>query len=174
LSEIAAINFQRLTVPAKAFVYRKEKERKAAQLYPKNNRGGKLFKIQGPWAGQDIDPVDLKGPAAIPMPVTIGRFSDFEPIFWLLAQNTTIDEGDETGSLGLETTWNNPILEFNRSIVYEDSRLNLCKKVVGLHPHWEIDGIVGVRPPNQAVPLRQQSNFHHRCQEDCRLYPQVS
>jgi NLR family CARD domain-containing protein 3 len=30
----------------------------------------------------------------------------------------------------LETTWKNPILEFGRGIVYEDGRLDLCKKVV--------------------------------------------
>jgi hypothetical protein len=49
-----------------------------------------------------MDPVDLNGPAAIPMPVTIGKSSDFEPIFVFLVQNTTIDEDDKTGTLGLE------------------------------------------------------------------------
>jgi len=132
LSEIAAIiNYERLIVPEKGFVSQKEKERKAVEMSPKNNSGGKLLKIQGPWAGQDIDPVDLNEPAAIPMPVTIGKSSDFDLVFELLAQNTTIDEGDETGTLGLETTWNNPILEFKRGIVYEDGRFDLCKKVVG-------------------------------------------
>jgi hypothetical protein len=49
MPEIAAIiNYERLTLPAKAFVREKERERLAAELYPKNNSGRKLLKIQGP------------------------------------------------------------------------------------------------------------------------------
>jgi NLR family CARD domain-containing protein 3 len=133
MSDIAAIiQYERLTTPAKALVRQKQRERTHAQLQPKNNAGGKLLQIQGPWAGQEIDPVDLKGPVAIPMPVTIGKIQDFEPIFGFLAQNKGIDEaGDVQGTHGLELLWKNPILEFNRGIVYKDGRLDLCKKVVG-------------------------------------------
>lgn len=130
MSETAAIiNYERLVVPAKAFVAEKDKERAAADNYPKNV--GKLLNIQGPWAGQEVDPMNLKGPTALPMPVEIGAASDFKPIFNFLAQNTAITEADEEGTLGLETTWKNPILEVERGIVYEDGRLDLCKKVVG-------------------------------------------
>ncbi|KAF9207745.1 hypothetical protein BGZ49_010646 [Haplosporangium sp. Z 27] len=131
LSEIAAIiQYDRLTSPAKAIVLSRRKERAVAQSQAKSQ--SKLLEIQGPWAGQDVDPGDLKGPAAIPMPVTIGETTDFEPIFGFLSEDKAITEaGDMQGTHGLELTWETPILEFKRGIVYEDGRLDLCKKVVG-------------------------------------------
>ncbi|KAH7383439.1 hypothetical protein BKA64DRAFT_646628 [Cadophora sp. MPI-SDFR-AT-0126] len=39
---------------------------------------------------------------------------------------------DYTGTRGVELLWNSPLAEFERGIVYYDSRLDLCKKVVGL------------------------------------------
>ncbi|KAF9343337.1 hypothetical protein BGX26_005896 [Mortierella sp. AD094] len=131
LPDIAAIiQYERLTRPAKAIVLSRRKERAVALCKPKNR--SKLLDIQGPWAGQDIDPMDLKGPVAIPMPVTIGKTTDFEPIFGFLSEDKAITEADDTqGTHGLELTWENPTLEFRRGIVYEDGRLDLCKQVVG-------------------------------------------
>lgn len=128
----AVIRYESLTLPAKAIVRQRHKERVVSQLQPSSNAGGKSMKIQGPWAGQEIDPLDLKGPAAFPMPVEIGKMEDFQPIFQFLSQNKTITENNDVGGTpGLEWRWNTPILEFNRGIVYEDGRLDLCKKVVG-------------------------------------------
>lgn len=132
LSEIAAIiKYERLTTHSKAIVRQKRADMtRAAQL--KNNIGGKLLKVQGPWAGQEIDPVDLKGPAAIPMPVNIGTAENFRPVFSFLAEDKAIEEANESqGSHGIELLWKTPLLEFERGIVYEDGRLDLCKKVVG-------------------------------------------
>lgn len=133
LTEIAAIiKYERVTLHGKAVVRQNKQQRVKEELRPKNNAGGKLLRIQGPWAGQELDPVDLKGPAAIPMPVEIGKIEDFEPIFQFLAQDVAITEADESQSThGLELLWKNPLVEFNRGIVYEDGRLDLCKKVVG-------------------------------------------
>jgi len=133
MSDVAAIiQYERLTTPAKAIVRQRQKERVDSQLQPRNNVGGKLLKIQGPWPDQEIDPVDLKGPVTIPMPVQVGRTKDFQPIFAFLAQNKTITEGGVVqGTPGVEPVWKTPLLEFNRGIIYEDGRLDLCKKVVG-------------------------------------------
>lgn len=152
----AIIQYERLTTPAKAIVRQRQKERVDAQLQPRNNLGGKLLKIQGPWPGQEIDPVDLKGPVAIPMPVQVGRTEDFKPIFAFLAQDKTITEdGDVQGTHGIELVWKTPLLEFNRGIVYEDGRLDLCKKVVGPNAYWKIDGQFGIQPSHPALPPRQ-------------------
>jgi hypothetical protein len=86
LTEIAAIiKYERLISPAKSIVRDKQK----ARLAPKNQ--AKLLKVQGPWAGQSLDPIDLKGPAATPMPVEIGKAEDFAPIFGFLAHESFED-----------------------------------------------------------------------------------
>ncbi|KAN0098865.1 RNI-like protein [Hyaloscypha variabilis] len=133
LTEIPAIiKYESLISVGKSVVRNKQK----ARLAPKNQ--GLLLNIQGPWAGQAIDPVDLKGPAAIPMPVEIGKAEDFAPIFGFLAHDSFKD-GNFAGfkpnfdflRRNEEYTGNVPLLEFPRGIIYEDGRLDLCKKVVG-------------------------------------------
>ena len=93
------------------------------------------MRVQGPWLGQELDPVDLSGPVAIPMPVAIGSTDDFAPVFEFLAQNKAFGEAGEfkdgQATYGVELPWKSPMVEFNRGIVYEDGRLDLCKKVVG-------------------------------------------
>ncbi|KAH8821779.1 leucine rich repeat protein [Xylogone sp. PMI_703] len=148
LSEIAAlIKYDILVIPAKVTVRQKKRERHLAQVLPKTNAGGKLLKIQGPWAGQEADPVDIaRGPRAIAMPVTIGDAEDFEPIFSFLSLDKPFPSRDQieepgfdfvhedtvfTGRFGRELNWHTPLLEFKRGIVYNDGRLDLCKKVVG-------------------------------------------
>ncbi|KAH7384985.1 leucine rich repeat protein [Cadophora sp. MPI-SDFR-AT-0126] len=145
---VSLIQYERLTLPAQQAVRQKQRDRLALELQPKNNSGGKLIRVQGPWAGQDVDPVDLKGPTAIPMPVEIGKAVDFEPIFAFLEKDIAFDQisGLESskskyefaskdkefiGTRGVELLWKSPLLEFKRGIVYDDGRLDLCKKVVG-------------------------------------------
>jgi hypothetical protein len=133
ITEIAAvIKYENLTSSAKFIVRERQKARNA----PKNH--GRLLEIQGPWAGQALDPVDLNGPAAIPMPVEIGNAEDFAPIFGFLANESFGDatrNGHNPKVMFLrkneEFTGNVPLLEFPRGIIYEDGRLDLCKKVVG-------------------------------------------
>ncbi|KAJ7112968.1 hypothetical protein C8R44DRAFT_882009 [Mycena epipterygia] len=100
---------------------------------------------QGEWRGQEEDPVSLMGPAARPMPVKIGTDEDFKDVFQFLHLNLDPkdvlspekkDLRDElTSTLGLqpgeELKWNTPMVEFKRGVVYDDGRLDLCKKVVG-------------------------------------------
>jgi len=141
LSEVAAIiQYERLITPAKAVVRQLQKDRIHAQLQPANNVGGKILRVQGPWLGQEIDPVDLKGPAAAPMPVTIGETKDFAPIFSFMAQGKGFHNGgkphdtdcpNDCGTYEVELPQKLPMLEFERGIIYEDGRLDLCKQVVG-------------------------------------------
>jgi hypothetical protein len=66
------------------------------------------------------------------MPVKIGSADDFKPVFTFLEQNKPITEADESQvTHGLELVREVPLVEFERGIVYEDGRLDLCKKVVG-------------------------------------------
>ncbi|KAH8650949.1 hypothetical protein BGZ60DRAFT_388477 [Tricladium varicosporioides] len=82
------------------------------------------------------------------MPVEIGSTKDFDPIFSFLADDRPFWNDSDTptikpnfgdlknqqtkqGKRGLELIWKNPIVEFPRGIIYEDGRLDLCKKVVG-------------------------------------------
>ncbi|KAF4637378.1 hypothetical protein G7Y89_g702 [Cudoniella acicularis] len=144
----ALIRYESLVTPAKAIIRQERKHRVAAESRPKNNVGGKMLMVQGPWLGQEVDPVDLKGPAAIPMPVEIGSTENFEPIFSFLAEDIPFSETTThpsfepnldhqnpqkpfQGKRGFELTWGNPLVEFDRGVVYEDGRLDLCKKVVG-------------------------------------------
>ena len=129
---VAIIRYESLTSVAKTVVRNKQK----ARLAPKSQ--GLLLNIQGPWAGQTLDPVDLKGPTAIPMPVEIGKAEDFAPIFGFLAHES-FEDGKHSGfkpnfdllRKNEQYTGDVPLLEFPRGIIYEDGRLDLCKKVVG-------------------------------------------
>jgi hypothetical protein len=132
-TEIAAIiKYDSLTSLAKSVV----RDKQQARLASKNQV--RTLKVQGPWAGQVIDPVDLKGPDAIPMPVEIGKAEDFAPIFGFLAHGS-FEDASRNGSKpnfqfkkkNEQFTGNVPLLEFPRGIIYEDGRLDLCKKVVG-------------------------------------------
>lgn len=133
LPEIAAIiRYEDLVLPAKTIVRYRKMERDRQIHIPASNLGGRMLRIQGPWAGQELDPADLKGPVATPMPVKIGSEQDFAPIFGFLAQDKSIHQDDvDVGIPGFELLWGNPTLEFDRGIVYEDGRLDLCKMVVG-------------------------------------------
>jgi NLR family CARD domain-containing protein 3 len=132
-TDIAAIiKYERLISLAKSIVRNKQKTRLASKSQ------ARMLQIQGPWAGQVFDPVDLKGPEAIPMPVEIGKADDFAPIFQFLAHESFEDANRDGFRPNLEFlkrneefTGNVPLLEFRRGIIYEDGRLDLCKKVVG-------------------------------------------
>ncbi|KAJ7161842.1 hypothetical protein C8R43DRAFT_991578 [Mycena crocata] len=98
---------------------------------------------QGPWQGQEQDPVSLAGPSARPMPVEIGSEEDFKDVFKFLHLNLDPKDvlhkddlrAELTTTLGLqpghELKWNTPMVEFKRGVVYDDGRLDLCKMVLG-------------------------------------------
>lgn len=135
LTDIAAnIKYENLRRKATSTVRQIQEARVAASI--KNH--ARILQIQGLWAGQELDPVDLNGPTAIPMPVEIGKSEDFATIFGFLAHES-FDAATRDGlkpkvdfvKRNEEYTGDVPMLEFPRGIVYEDGRLDLCKKVVG-------------------------------------------
>lgn len=139
----------------KATIHYEASRRKACQAVRANQEAEKVRKaalaggfkaqeLQGPWAGQDVDPVPLTGPQALPMPVQIGEEEHFRDCFHFLAADKDPNDFYPGGSsnqdnqaksfrlqLGKELNWNTPMVEFDRGIVYVDGRLDLCKMVVG-------------------------------------------
>ena len=136
----------------KALIHYEVSRRKACQIVRANEaadkamkqalRGGfKAMEVQGPWAGQEADPVSLAGPPALPMPVQIGKAEHFKDCFNFLASNQDPNDfcpGTSSGKRnaygltpGKELIWNTPMVEFDRGVVYVDRRLDLCKMVVG-------------------------------------------
>ncbi|KAI1878396.1 uncharacterized protein JN550_000578 [Neoarthrinium moseri] len=100
-------------------------------------------RLHEPWDPIN-DPLDLGGPKALPMPVRIGKQEDFEDCFAFLKSNADDQVGGlfdmpDTSSAhpdlgfirGEEPVYKTRMIEFRRGVVYEDGRLDLCKKVVG-------------------------------------------
>ncbi|EON62828.1 hypothetical protein W97_02053 [Coniosporium apollinis CBS 100218] len=132
----AVIDYERYVRQAKRIVRSLQADRLHAQQL-KLDRGGKLKLLQGPWAGQELDPVSLEGPLAFPMPVTIPPRKEFEPIFDFLTDDKNVKaylDGtlqDPSVHVGKELLWHTPLVQFDRGIIYEDGRLDLCKMVLG-------------------------------------------
>ncbi len=139
----------------KAAIHYEASRRRACQIVRANQEyewtriealagGYKAQELQGPWAGQEIDPVPLAGPSALPMPVQVGEAEHFQDCFRFLASD--MDPNDFLPGARLkkesqdnehklqadkELVWGTPMVEFNRGVVYVDRRLDLCKMVVG-------------------------------------------
>jgi hypothetical protein len=125
ITEIAAIiKYDSLTSLAKSIVRDKQKARAA----PKNH--ARLLKIQGPWAGQALDPVDLKGPDAIPMPVEIGKAEDFGPIFGFLVHESSEDASRNEFKPNFEFLKKNE--QFTGNVPYLNFLGELSTKMVAL------------------------------------------
>jgi len=90
---------------------------------------------QGPW-DPSKDPVSLAGAPSLPMPVKIAEHDTLEPFFDHLRNGGTqvrdstargIAEAVEIHEPGYQTK----ALEFEKGVVYEDHRMDLCKMVLG-------------------------------------------
>jgi Ran GTPase-activating protein (RanGAP) involved in mRNA processing and transport len=138
--------------PEKAIIHYEASRKKACQIVRANEEYEKATKealkgvpeLQRPWAGQELDPIPLTGPVALPMPVQIGEEEHFKDCFRFLASDMDPNDFLPGGSkhaqgqdkehnlrVGNELTWGTPMVEFNRGVVYADRRLDLCKMVVG-------------------------------------------
>ncbi|KIW76791.1 hypothetical protein Z517_09235 [Fonsecaea pedrosoi CBS 271.37] len=138
--------------PDKAIIHYEASRRKACQIVRANEEYEKATKealkaspvTQGPWAGQELDPIPLTGPVALPMPVQIGEEEHFKDCFRFLASDMDPNDFLPGGSkhaqgqdkahnlrVGNELIWGTPMVEFDRGVVYADQRLDLCKMVVG-------------------------------------------
>lgn len=86
------------------------------------------IETQGPW-DEINDPVSLAGAPSLPMPVAISNASSLEPFFQYLAND---GDFDDTGDLMLqkEPNYDTQYVEFEKGILYEDGRMDLCKQLV--------------------------------------------
>lgn len=97
---------------------------------------------QGPWDATKR-PVSLKVPPAIPMPVQVSPAEDLAPFLGHLSKGgthmiqdnvdgKTLDEGKGEPYYGVQGA------EFQRGVLYEDGRMDLCKMVVGPDHIWRL------------------------------------
>ncbi|KIW63496.1 hypothetical protein PV04_10331 [Phialophora macrospora] len=81
----------------KAIIHYEASRKKVCQIVRANEEYKKAIKdalalkagpeLQGPWAGQEFDPIPLTGPKALPMPVWIGEQEHFKDCFRFLASD---------------------------------------------------------------------------------------
>ncbi|KAI6780736.1 uncharacterized protein J7T54_001044 [Emericellopsis cladophorae] len=93
---------------------------------------------QGPW-DPAVKPISLNGVSAIPMPVEVAQGEDLKPFLGHLRRNGTADvlENDQARVLE-EPYYNVQALEFNKGVLYDDGRMDLCKMVVGPEHIWSL------------------------------------
>ena len=93
---------------------------------------------QGPW-DEENDPLPLTGPPALPMPVKISDEESLAPFFRHLGGGGTHDTFDALdASRGYEAYYGVELAEFGKGLLYEDGRMDLCKKSV--LRHGKLDG----------------------------------
>lgn len=80
---------------------------------------------QGPW-DEVKDPVSHAGAPSLPMPVEISDEKSLAPFFEHLSVGGTHDTLN--GSKSKEAYYQTDIAEFEKGILYEDGRMDLCKK----------------------------------------------
>lgn len=79
---------------------------------------------QGPW-DEANDPLSVAGAPALPMPVTISDEESLAPIFKRLGEDGSHDTLDALR--GREAWYGVDLAEFEKGILYEDGRMDLCK-----------------------------------------------
>jgi Ran GTPase-activating protein (RanGAP) involved in mRNA processing and transport len=98
------------------------------------NVGIDRFKAQGQW-NPEKQPISLAGAPALPMPVDISDAHSLGPFFTHLRQNgtsSTISLVSRSAATNFtETFYRTRGLEFPKGVLYDDGRMDLCKKVVG-------------------------------------------
>ncbi|KAK4992427.1 hypothetical protein LTR50_001186 [Elasticomyces elasticus] len=83
----------------------------------------------GPW-NEVKDPVSLQGASSLPMPVKISDKESLAPFFAHL-RNGGDDKAAACGKEGKEPHYGVHLFEFEKGVLYDDHRLDLCKMVVG-------------------------------------------
>lgn len=108
-------------------------QKKPQNLYKK--KWSTKIRSQGKWEPEK-DPISNIGPVACPMPVTISTQKSLEPFFRHLREGGNHDPDStpvakELGNAKLEPPYGAKMLEFEKGVLYEDGRMDLCKKVLG-------------------------------------------
>ncbi|KAF4264747.1 hypothetical protein KXX13_001345 [Aspergillus fumigatus] len=88
---------------------------------------------QGPW-DQTVTPDMLKGAPSLPMPVEISDAGSLTPFFNHLKHGGSYETASDAIGLGqpaVEPYYKVPTLEFDKGVLYEDGRMDLCKMALG-------------------------------------------
>ncbi|GFF99774.1 isoform 4 of protein NLRC3 [Aspergillus udagawae] len=88
---------------------------------------------QGTW-DQTVTPDMLRGASSLPMPVEISDEDSLTPFFNHLKHDGSYKTAsDATGQSqpAVEPHYNVPTLEFDKGVLYEDGRMDLCKMALG-------------------------------------------
>lgn len=88
---------------------------------------------QGPW-DQTVAPDMLKGAPSLPMPVEISDADSLSPFFdhlQLGGNHETATDPTSQGQRASEPYYDLPTLEFDKGVLYEDGRMDLCKMALG-------------------------------------------
>ncbi|KAF4153792.1 hypothetical protein CNMCM6936_009546 [Aspergillus lentulus] len=88
---------------------------------------------QGPW-DQTVTHDMLKGAPSLPMPVEISDAGSLTPFFNHLKRDgsyETASDATRQSQPAAEPYYNVPTLEFDKGVLYEDGRMDLCKMALG-------------------------------------------
>jgi Ran GTPase-activating protein (RanGAP) involved in mRNA processing and transport len=133
LSPVIRYEHDRILLRKRILLQRRYKDLlKARQREQKVRLEG--IKAQGPW-DPEKQPISLAGTPALPMPVEISDAFSLGPFFRHLKQNGTSDmvslaHNSVAGDFS-EPFYGTKGLEFPKGVLYDDGRMDLCKKVVG-------------------------------------------
>lgn len=107
-------------------------------------------KSQGPW-NQQRTPKELQGAPSLPMPVSIASPESLFPCFDHISKNGThlpLLNGGHQYKLDTEQHYGIPYIEFEKGVIYEDRRVDLCKMVLG---PTNIDGLLDSLEENEFI-----------------------
>jgi hypothetical protein len=108
-----------------AYLAQEHAERERSIKENRMNTWSGRIEAQGPWDELN-DPLSLVGEEAIPIPVKISSKESQAPFFGYLAQGGDFDgKGDQV--VQLEPYYKELYIEFERGVLYRDSRMDLCK-----------------------------------------------
>lgn len=123
LSTIIKYDTDMRTLRQRVRLQRKEQAEKKAELHSFTS----VVRRQGPW-DENEDRVTF--PPAIPMPVEISSPATLEQFFSYLELDLSFQASEER-PYQPEPYYGTPFIEFQKGVLYEDGRMDLCKKVLG-------------------------------------------
>jgi hypothetical protein len=128
----ALIQYERAIIQLRAaFLAQEHAENERVTKENRANTWSGRIEAQGPW-DEINDPVSLEGAEAIPVPIKISSEESLASFFEYLAQGGDFDgRGDRV--VQLEPRYEEPYIEFEKGILYKDSRMDLCKMLVGFY-----------------------------------------
>ena len=109
-------------------------QQKADEVARKPTEWKQRVRRQGAW-DEVNDPLSLAGAPALPMPVSISDGESLVGLFAHLGEGGTHDVVD--AAKRLEPYYGVQVAEFERGMLYEDGRMDLCKMSVLRRPRCD-------------------------------------